>query len=138
MIFFLPTRLLGPTGRSGYGYGSDYQDLGSPHSCKTLKVTSKHSAYQGKYQLSDVVMNGKPSWKWKEKHKVIWYLSKRNRWCITPSEHIGSWSCSIHSKNYGNLDPWNIPRENWSYNGVETESDFAVECSGNLKNSLQK
>ena len=62
--------------------------------------------------------------------KVIWYLSKRNRWCITPSEHIGSWSCSIHSKNYGNLDPWNIPRENWSYNGVETESDFAVECSG--------
>ena len=63
--------------------------------------------------------------------KVIWYLSKRNRWCITPSEQIGSWSCSIHSKNYGNLDPWNIPREKWSYNGVETESDFAVECSGN-------
>ena len=79
-------------------------------------------------------MNGKPSWKWKEKHKVIWYLSKRNRWCITPSEQIGSWSCSIHSQNYGNLDPWNIPREKWSYNGVETESDFAVECSGNLKN----
>ena len=63
--------------------------------------------------------------------KVIWYLSKRNRWCITPSEQIGSWSCSIHSKNYGDFDPWNIPRGKWSYNGVETESDFAVECSGN-------
>ena len=77
MIYFLLTRLLGPTGllgRSGYGYGSEYQDLGSPHICKTLKVTSKHSSYQGKYQLSGVVMNGKPSWKWKEKHKGGFHL----------------------------------------------------------------
>ena len=76
MIFFLPTHLLGPTqllGRSGY-YQSEYQDLGSPHICKTLKVTSKHSSFQGKYQLSDVVMNGKPSWKWKEKHKGWFHL----------------------------------------------------------------
>ena len=66
--------LTGLSGRSGYGYGSDYQDLGSPHVCKTLKVTSKHSSFQGKYQLSDVVMNGKPSWKWKEKHKGGFHL----------------------------------------------------------------
>ena len=76
--FSLPLlRLLGPTGlsgRSGHGYGSDYQDLGSPHSCKTLKVTSKHSSFQGEYQLSEVVMNGKPSWKWKEKHKGGFHL----------------------------------------------------------------
>ena len=76
MIFFLPTRLLGPTqllGRSGY-YQSEYQDLGSPHVCKTLKVTSKHSSFQGKYELSEVMMNGKPSWKWKEKHKGGFHL----------------------------------------------------------------
>ena len=129
------TAVLAPTVDNGFAFRSIYYGkyLGaetngylhaSPHICKTLKVTSKSYSYQGKYQLSDVV-NGKPSWKWI--NKVIWYLPKENRWCIAPS--MQEKYCYRFSY-YGDIEPWNIPREKWSFR-VSESSDFAVECSGN-------
>ena len=55
---------------------------------KTMNDALKHQGrYQGVYERSDILVNGKPSWN--NNVHAIWYVSKRDEWVVGNLTDLG-------------------------------------------------
>ena len=101
----------------------------------------KHQGrYQGLYERSEILVNGKPSWK--NGFNAIWYIPKRNEWVVGNLTDLGHNDEDMHNM-YANatalryrLYHTRLTDHTWKYwNGSEWNSpiydrDLSVHCKG--------